>query len=101
ILVEVKSKTDVKSKSESKLIKKLAPDEHKKVKKALDDEMGSELKEESSLNEYILAGFYEKPGLLIDAIASYEKAIKLSPDVPSYTEAYEEFMFRNKIKAAK
>lgn len=99
ILVEVKSKADPKSKSETKLIKKLSPDEMKRVKKSL-DEITSQVKEESALNEFILAGFYEENKLYIDAIAAYERAIKLAPDVPSYKEAYEEFLFRTRIKTA-
>lgn len=94
ILVEVRSKVDANSKSEQHLIKKLAPDEQEKIKKALAD-INGEVKEETPLNELILAGFYEQNKLYIDAITSYEKAIKLAPDVPSYKEAYEEFLIRN------
>lgn len=97
ILVEVKSKSDAKSKSEQKLIKKLSPDDQKKIKKSLDADFG-EVKEESALNDFLMASFYEKNQLYIDAISSYEKAIKMAPDVPTYKEDYEEFLFRNKIK---
>ena len=37
----------------------------------------------------------------LDAITAYEKAIKMASDVPSYKEAYEEFLLRNKIKSSK
>jgi len=100
ILVEVKSKADSKSKSEQHLIKKLAPVELERVKKAL-AEITGEVKEETALNEFIMAGFYEENKLFIDAITAYEKAIKLAPDVTSYKEAYEEFLLRNKFKDAK
>jgi hypothetical protein len=100
ILVEVRSKVDANSKSEQHLIKKLAPEEQEKIKKAL-AEINGEVKEENALNELILAGFYEENKLFIDAITSYEKAIKMAPDVPSYKEAYEEFLLRNKMKSAK
>ncbi len=100
ILVEVKSKADSKSKSEQHLIKKLAPVEQDRVKKAL-AEINGEIKEETALNEFIMAGFYEENKLFIDAITSYEKAIKMAPDVTSYKEAYEEFLLRNKFKDAK
>ncbi len=100
ILVEVRSKVDANSKSEQHLIKKLAPEEQEKIKKSL-AEINVEVKEENALNELILAGFYEENKLFIDAITAYEKAIKMAPDVPSYKEAYEEFLLRNKMKSAK
>lgn len=97
ILVEVKSKADAKSKSEQKLIKKLAPAQSEKVKKELAD-LGTEVTgTETALNKYILAGFYEEKRLYIDAITSFEQAIKLEP---SYKEYYEDFLLRNKLKAA-
>ncbi|MCA6432246.1 MAG: hypothetical protein IM574_01445 [Cytophagales bacterium] len=65
------------------------------------DEMGSDMKEETALNKFILAGFYEENKLFIDAITAYEQAIKLAPDVPTYREAYEEFLLRNKLKNPK
>ena len=70
------------------------------LKKAL-AEITGEVKEETALNEFIMAGFYEENKLFIDAITAYEKAIKLAPDVASYKEAYEEFLLRNKFKDAK
>ena len=100
ILVEVRSKVDGKSKSEQHLIKKLAPAEQERVKKAL-AEINGQVKEESALDNLILAGFYEQNKLFIDAITAYEKAIKMAPDVPSYKEAYDEFLLRNKIKLEK
>lgn len=100
ILVEVKSKADSKSKSEQHLIKKLAPVEQERVKKAL-AEITGEVKEETALNQFIMAGFYEENKLFIDAITAYEKAIKMAPDVASYKEAYDEFLLRNKFKDPK
>ncbi len=97
ILVEVRSKADGKSKSESKLIKKLSPQRTAVVKKSF-AEIGPELKEETALNKLILAAFYEENKLYIDAIASYEEAIKLAPDTEDYKLAYEEFLFRNRLK---
>jgi tetratricopeptide (TPR) repeat protein len=60
-----------------------------------------DLSEENALNKFILAGFYEEHKLFIDAIAAYEDAIRLAPDVDSYKEAYEEFLLRNKLKEPK
>lgn len=97
ILVEVRSKSDAKIKSEQKLMKKLAPANAEKVKKELND-LGTEVTgTETALNKYILAGFYEEKKLYIDAITAFEQAIKLEP---SYKEYYEDFLLRNKLKAA-
>jgi hypothetical protein len=100
ILVEIKSKTDQKRKSEQRLIKRMNAADQEKVKKSLVD-LGPEVGEETPLNKFILAGFYEENKLFIDAITAYEQAIKLAPDVPSYKEAYDEFLLRNKLKDQK
>ena len=97
LLVEVKSKADGKSKSEQYLVKKLSIARQQSIKKLI-VEMGNDVKEETALNKFILAGFYEENKLFIDAITAYEEAIKLAPDVPTYKEAYEEFLLRNKLK---
>lgn len=97
ILVEISSKADPKLTSKQHLIKKLAPAEQEKVKKSLSTIIG-EVTEATALNKFILAGFYEENNLFIDAIASYEDAIKLAPEVPSYKEAYEEFLLRHGLK---
>jgi hypothetical protein len=96
ILVEVSSKTD-KLKSDQYLLKRMNAQHADKVKKDL-SELGSTVNEETALNKFILAGFYEEHKLLIDAITAYEQAIKMAPDVPSYKEAYEEFLYRNNLK---
>ncbi|MFZ5973564.1 MAG: hypothetical protein ACOYXA_18425 [Bacteroidota bacterium] len=100
ILVEVKSKSDGNSKSEQHLIKKMNNAQQEKIKKDL-AEIGGELAEATALNKFIMAGFYEEKKLFIDAITAYEEAIKMAPDVPSYKEAYEEFLLRNKLKLPK
>ncbi len=100
ILIEVKSKNDAKSKSEQHLIKKLSQADHERIKKSLAEIMG-DVQEETALNKFILAGFYEENKLFIDAITAYEQAVKMAPDVPSYQEAYDEFLLRNKLKLPK
>jgi hypothetical protein len=97
LLVEVKSKADPKLASKHYSIKRLSPAEQEKVKKTMDEFIG-EVQDQSALNKFIMAGFYEENKLLIDAIAAYEEAIKLAPDVPSYKEAYEDFLLRNGLK---
>jgi hypothetical protein len=100
LLVKIASKTVKSMVSNEFLIKKLSDDRSIQVKNSL-AEMGNEVKEETALNKFILAGFYEENKLFIDAITAYEQAIKLAPDVPAYKEAYEEFLYRNKLKEFK
>jgi hypothetical protein len=97
ILIEVKSKADPKQTSKQHLIKKLTPADQDKVKGSLGEIMG-EVSDQTALNKFILAGFFEEHNLFIDAIAAYEEAIRLAPDVPSYKEAYEEFLLRHGLK---
>ncbi len=97
ILIDVSSKADPKIVSTQHLIKRLSPAEKEKVKTAM-GEITSDVSEQTPLNKLILAGFYEKNNLLIDAIVAYEDAITIAPDVPSFQEAYEEFLVRNALK---
>ena len=97
LLIEVKSKNDPSQASKQHLIKKLAPAEQETVKKSLNEIMG-EVQDQTALNKFILAGFYEENNLFIDAISAYEEAIKLAPDVTSYKEAYEDFLIRHGIR---
>ena len=94
VLVEIRSKADPSQTSKQHLIKKLTPEEQKNVKVSLDEILGV-VRDQTGLNKFILAGFYEENHLFIDAIAAYEEAIKLAPDVPSYQEAYDEFLLRH------
>jgi hypothetical protein len=97
ILVEVSSKSDPKLLSKPHMIKKLAPIEQDKVKTSLNEIIGH-VSEQTALNKLILAGFYEENNLFIDAIAAYEDAIKLAPEVSDYKDAYEEFLLRHGLK---
>lgn len=94
ILIEVSAKDDPALISEQHLIKRLAPAQHEAVKKQLDDLL-TQMEGESALDKLILAGFYEENDLLIDAIAAYEAAIKLAPDVQEFKDAYDGFLIRN------
>ncbi len=58
----------------------------------------SNLGELSSLNNLILAEFYEENGLVLDAITSYEDALLLSPEIEYFREVYDEFLIRNELK---
>ncbi len=57
-----------------------------------------EINEESSLDQIILAGFYEQQDLLIDASYCYRQAIRLSPEVEDFKVLYAAFIARNKLK---
>jgi len=97
IFVDVRSKTNPAQSSKQHLIKKLSPDAYEKVKRSLNDIMG-EVSEQTALNKFILAGFYEEQGLFIDAITAYEEVLKLAPEVTYYQEAYQEFLVRHGLK---
>ncbi|MEO7989024.1 MAG: hypothetical protein ABI663_05745 [Chryseolinea sp.] len=94
VLVEVSSKADPKQMSTRHLIKKLPSAEIEKVKGSLNEIIG-EVGEQTALNKYLLASFYENNNLFIDAISAYEEAVKLAPDVTFYREAYDEFLLRH------
>ncbi|MBS1950329.1 MAG: hypothetical protein JST37_04905 [Bacteroidetes bacterium] len=100
VLVEVRSKADGKSNSTSHAITRLTGERYNEMKKQLDADL-ADLKEETAFNEYLKASVFEQKKLYIDAIASYEKAMKLDPQNPTYKEGYEEFLLRNKMKTDK
>jgi hypothetical protein len=97
ILVEVSSKADPKQASKRYVIKKLPPAEREKIKGDY-NEIVIDVEEPSALNHYLLAKFYEQNNLYIDAIASYEAAVKMAPEVETYKEAYEDFLLTNGLK---
>lgn len=94
LLVTVSVKGNEEMKSEEVAIKRLPGDKAEIVKANL-RELMNEVDIQNALNNYILAGFYEENRLLLDALFYYEEAIKIAPEVESYQEAYEEFLFRN------
>jgi uncharacterized protein YdhG (YjbR/CyaY superfamily) len=99
-LVQVSSKADAKAKSEGIAVKRLDAAEREKINKAY-AEIANDVKEETPISKYMLAGFYEQHGLLIDALSAYEEAVKMAPDIDSFTEAKNEFLYRNKLATQK
>jgi hypothetical protein len=100
VLVEVFSKADPAistGKDQKKMIKRLSAEENKKFK-TLFGEFAATLSEETAINKFALANFYEQNNLLVDAATAYQEAIKLEP---AYKEAYEEFLLRTGIKKGK
>lgn len=96
-LVEVSSKLDPKKKSEPWMLKKLSAADKKRINTEL-TEIAEQTNEATALNQLILAGFYEKHALLIDAATAHYKAIKLAPTVPQFKMSYAEFIARNGLK---
>lgn len=97
VFVEVNSKADPKLGSSRYYIKPMPVAEREKVKKQLDEILG-DVSEETALNKIYLARFFEENNLLIDAIGEYEKAVKLAPDVPTFKEYYDDFLYRRGMK---
>lgn len=97
VLIDVKAKNDPKAHSKPYTINKISKSEQARINQLL-TEITDATAEQTALNQYLLAGFYEENKLLIDAISAYEEAIKLAPDVEMYKEAYQEFLIRNGIK---
>lgn len=96
IMVRVSSKNDPKQTSSIKMIQKLSADDYNKVKTDL-TELGPVL-DETAINKYFLANFFEKNNLLVDAITAYKQAIALEP---SFEAEFEEFMYRKNLKQPK
>lgn len=97
VLIEVSAKADPRAVSEQHLIKKLTTTQQESIKKLLTEVQG-ELSEPTALNKLLLAGFYEQNNLIIDAMTSYEDAIKLAPDVTTFKDDYDEFLIRHGLK---
>jgi len=97
ILVEISSKSDPKKTSEPFMLKKLSAGDKKRINTSL-AEIAAQTSEENALNQLFLASFYEQNGLLIDAATAHQNAIKLSPNVPYYQDAYIRFLVRKGLK---
>jgi hypothetical protein len=93
LLVKVLSQSNPTHASKEYALHRVNSKEREEVSKAL-EELGPAASEESALNKFILAGFYEEKYLLIDAITAYQDAIRLAPDVAQYKEAYQDFLKR-------
>jgi hypothetical protein len=99
-LIHVTSKADPATHSNGNAVKRLAGAEQEKIKKLYSEEAGA-LTDDSALTRYAAAGFYEQHGLIIDALSSYEDAIRMAPDVQDFVDARNEFLLRNNLAKAK
>jgi hypothetical protein len=93
IVVTVTSKSDPNTNSESFMLKKLSPADKVRIKNAL-SEIASSTKEETALNKFVLASFYEQNSLLVDASTTFQQAVKLAPNVADYRQTYGEFLIQ-------
>jgi hypothetical protein len=96
ILVTVRSKNQSKV-SNDYTLKKLSRADKDRIR-ALFREIAVQTSDPTALNKFVIAGFYEDNNLLIDAISAYQEAIKLAPDVPAFSDAYNDFLLRHAIK---
>jgi len=60
-------------------------------------ELAGELNEQSSLDQIILAGFFEEKKFLGNATNSYLQAIALSPGVEDFNDLYRDFLLRHNL----
>lgn len=84
-------------KSEEKTLKRLSKQDRSRIE-ALLKEVSSATEEETALNKYILAAFYEENRLYIDAATYYVEAIRLAPDPSIYQQSYESFLLRTGLR---
>ncbi|NOT74562.1 MAG: hypothetical protein HOP08_06495 [Cyclobacteriaceae bacterium] len=101
LMVVVVSKKDPAVKSgDKKVVKKISVAEGERIKKSF-AEIAGDVKDESAFSKFIQAGFFEQNKLLIDALTSYDDAIRLAPDVEDFKIGKEEFLIRNNMVPVK
>ncbi len=88
----ISSKADPKYKSAEHVVKRNII--HQRLR--IDDILAKEIILDNSraLDQLVLAGFYEKNGLFVDAVNAYLESIRLGVDDPAYTEAFTIFLQR-------
>jgi len=96
LIVSVNLKGNEAIKSKPAAIERISKDDASTYNVEL-NALKADLGDASSINNLILAEFYEEKNLILDALTSYETAIKMSPDVSYFKEAYDEFLMRQKL----
>jgi hypothetical protein len=99
ILVKVYPKSDAKKGSDLKsyTLKRLSKADKDRIKA----ELAGQTLEQTAISKLMLAAFYEKNGLLIDAATAYQDAIKLEPTVTEFQQSYQDFLTGNNLKKKK
>lgn len=96
VIVKVAVKDNPALASDNYGIKKIAAPKAKTINADL-AALKASFQEENGLNKLILASFYEDHNLLVDALANYEEALKINPNVEEYKTAYERFVTRHNL----
>lgn len=94
LIVSVKSATDESVKSKDYGIQRLSPNEASELKGTL-AQLEQDMTEGSLMNDLVYASFYEENRLYLDALTSYEAALKANPDVEDFKTIYEQFVIGN------
>lgn len=97
IIVEVASASNKNKISNKYTLKRLSKADKERIKTSL-SEIADPTSEPNALNKLLIAGFYEQNNLLIDAGTAYLEAVEISPDVPQFKEAYNDFLLRNNLR---
>ncbi len=95
VIFSVSVKDDANLKSDNYGIKRLAGENAEKMKEEfnlLQAELG---KNSPVIKEIMLASFFEKHNLMVDAIAKYETAIAADPEMKDFQTAYGNLIVRN------
>ena len=97
IIVFVSSKTATNKETEPYTLKRLSKADKERIK----TELTGFNQEQTAVAKLMLAAFYEKNGLLIDAGTAYQDAIKLEPTVPDFKVSYNQFLEDYNMKKSK
>jgi hypothetical protein len=99
-ILSIISKENPNIKSDQFALKHLPKDKSDAISKQT-LELKKDLSDETALNKVVLASFYEENKLLLNAVESYEEAIKMEPEVDDYKGLYSNFLTRNELSATK
>jgi hypothetical protein len=77
-------------------IKKMTEQEYDEIKAEYESLEG--ITQGSTLEDLLIASFFEEKNLLIDAIARFHKAMEDHPEMGDFQILYEDFLFRNGLK---
>jgi hypothetical protein len=97
VIVRIFSKTDKTKVSDKYTLKRASKSEKEKVKNSL-NEIANQTADETAVNKFLVAGFYDEKNHVIDAGTAYLEAIQLAPDVPQYKDAYTDYLLRYRLK---
>lgn len=96
VIIKVAVKGNPALASDNYGIKKMPAPKAKTINSDLNS-LKASFQEEGALNKLMLASFYEEHNLLVDALANYEEALRINPDVEEYKTAYERFVLRHNL----